>query len=122
MSRIVDYDDCSLDCAIFKQLDSRWGPHTIDRFASHYNAQLPRFNSCFWNPGTEGVDAFTCDWSKHVNWLCPPVYLIPHVIRHASKCCAKGTLVVPEWPSAPFWPIIFPTNGNPASFIMDSVV
>ena len=44
------------------------------------------------------------------------------MIRHTSKCRAKGTLVVPEWPSAPFWPIIFPTDGNPASFIMDSVV
>ena len=61
VSRIVNYDDWSLDYTIFKQLDNRWGPHTIDRFASHYNAQLPRFNSRFWNPGTEAVDAFTCD-------------------------------------------------------------
>ena len=30
--------------------------------------------------------------------------------------------MVPEWPSAPFWPIIFPAVGSPASFIMDSVV
>ena len=122
LSRIVDHDDWSLDGAIFQQLDHRWGPHTIDRFATHYNTQLPRFNSRFWNPGTEGVDAFTCDWSKDMNWLCPPVFLIPRVLRHASKCHARGTLVVPEWPSAPFWPIIFPTAGTPASFITDSVV
>jgi len=32
---------------------------TIDRFASYYNTQLPRFNSRFWNPSSEGVDAFT---------------------------------------------------------------
>ena len=25
-----------------------WGPHTIDRFLSYYNAQLPRFNSVTW--------------------------------------------------------------------------
>ena len=122
LSRIMDYDDWSLDGAIFQQLDHRWGPHTIDRFASHYNTQLPRFNSRCWNPGTEGVDAFTCDWSKDINWLCPPVFLIPRVIRHASKCHAKGTLVVLEWPSAPFWPIIFPTAGIPALFVTDSVV
>ena len=122
VSRIVDYDDWSLDYTIFKQLDNRWGPHTIDRFASHYNTQLPRFNSRFWNPGTEAVDAFTCDWSKDVNWLCPPVYLVPRVIHHASKCHAKGTLVVPEWPSAPFWPIVFPATSNPAPFIKDLVV
>ena len=72
----MDYDDWSLDGAIFQQLDHKWGPHTIDRFASHYNTQLPHFNSRFWNPGTEGVDVFTCDWSKDINWLCPPVFLI----------------------------------------------
>ena len=43
--------------------------------------------------------------------LCPPVYLIPRVIGHARKCRAVGMLVVPEWPSAPFWPILYP-NGK----------
>ena len=38
MSRIVDYDDWSLDHTIFKQLDNSWVLHTINRFASHYNA------------------------------------------------------------------------------------
>lgn len=41
---------------------------------------------------------------------------------HASKCHAKGTLVVQEWPSVPFWPIIFPTAGTPALFVTDSIV
>ena len=78
LSRIMDYDDWSLDGAIFQQLDRKcWKiAPSIDRFASHYNTQLPHFNSKFWNPGTEGVDAFTCDWSKDINWLCPPVFLI----------------------------------------------
>jgi len=30
---------------------------TVDRFASYYNAQLPRFNSHLCNPGSEAVDA-----------------------------------------------------------------
>ena len=45
LSRFVDKDDWSLNGEIFAQLDSRWGPHSVDRFASHYNAQLSRFNS-----------------------------------------------------------------------------
>jgi len=44
LSRFVDQDDWSLNCEIFAQLDSRWGPLSVDRFASHYNAQLRRFN------------------------------------------------------------------------------
>ena len=96
ISRIVDYDDWSIDPAIFQQLDARWGHHTVDRFASYYNTQLPRFNSRFWNPGSEGVDAFTCDWRDENNWMCPPVCLIPRTIRHASKCSASATLLVPQ--------------------------
>jgi len=28
-----------------------------------------------------------------------------------------GTLVVPYWPSAPFWPMIYPGSVEPAAFI-----
>ena len=35
LSRFVNKDDWSLNCEIFAQLDSRWGPHSVDRFASH---------------------------------------------------------------------------------------
>ena len=59
LSRIIDYDDWSLDHKLFKFLDNKWGPHTVDRFACFYNAQLSRYNSRFWNPGSEAVDAFT---------------------------------------------------------------
>ena len=87
-----------------------WGPHTIDQFASYFNTQLPRFNSRFWNPGSEAVDAFTCDWQGENNWWCPPVYLVPRVLRHAQATKATGTLLVPNWPSATFWPMLFTTN------------
>ena len=112
ISRIIDYDDWSLHPALFKGLDQKWGPHTIDRFASYFNTQLPRFNSRFWNPGSEGVDAFTCDWRGENNWWCPPVYLVPRVLRHAQITGACGTLLVPKWPSAPFWPMLFNNEGR----------
>ena len=35
-----------------------WGAHSIDRFANYLNAGLPRFNSRFWNPGSEGIHSF----------------------------------------------------------------
>ena len=74
----------------------------MDRFANAVNAQLPRFNSRCWVVGTEAVDAFTVNWQGDNNWLCPPVYLIPRVLRHAQKCACVGTLVVPFWKSAVF--------------------
>ena len=118
-SRIVDYDDWMLNPAVFAWLDSLWGPHTIDRFASPRNTQVERFNSRFWTPGSEAVDAFTCNWGEDNNWWCPPVYLVPRVIRHAQNTNANGTLVVPQWPSSPFWPLLFPDGVTPAKFVKE---
>ena len=119
LSRMLDRDDWSIHPAVFQQLDCLWGPHTIDRFANYVNTQLPRFISRFWNPGSEAVDAFTCDWSGENNWLCPPPYLIPRVIRHTLKTGASATLVMPKWPSAPFWPMLFPDGCTRAPFITE---
>ena len=117
ISRIVDYDDWMLNPVVFRELDSRWGPHTIDRFANWYNNQLPRFNARYWCPGAEAIDAFTCDWSCENNWWCPPLYLVPRLLRHAQLTKALGTLIIPQWVSAPFWPLLFPDGSHPAKFV-----
>ncbi len=119
MSGPTDYDDWLLIPAVFAQLDAVWGPHTVDRFASFHNYQLPRFNSRCWNPGSEAVDAFTVNWAGENNWWCPPICLIPRVVRHAQVCTANGTLVVPCWPSTPFWPLLCPAEGQFADFVID---
>ena len=72
ISRLVDQDDWMLNPDIFRSLDYLWGPHTVDRFASGHNAQLQRFNSLFWNPGSEAVDAFTVDWGGEITGDAPP--------------------------------------------------
>ena len=112
LSRIVDYDDWQLNPDIFADLDVAWGPHSVDRFASFHNYQVPRYNSRCWNPGSEAVDAFTVDWAGENNWLCPPIGLIPRVIRHAQGCQANVSMVVPMWPSAPFWPLLCPYGSD----------
>ena len=68
LSHIQDSDDWSIHTAVFQQLELLWGPHIVDRFANYVNTQLSRFNSRFWNPGSEAVDAFTCDWAGENNW------------------------------------------------------
>ena len=91
ISRIVDLDDWQLSPKLFQILDSKWGPHSLDRFASPYNTQLARFNSRSWSPGAEAIDAFTLDWSQENNWLCPPfVCLITKVISDLRACSAQG--------------------------------
>ena len=80
VSKLTDYDDWVVSERIFLYLDLEWGPHTIDRFANIDNKKLGRFNSRFWAPGSEAVDAFSQDWAGENNWLVPPIYLIPSVI------------------------------------------
>ena len=52
-----------------------------------------------------------------INWWCPPPFLIPCLLRHAQATSAAGTLVVPQWCSAPYWPLLFPDGVHPAGFI-----
>ena len=51
--------------------------------------------------------------------VCPPVCLILRVLLHMHNCKASGSLIVPLWHSAPFWPMICPDAGRFANFIVD---
>ena len=106
LSKIVDYDDWELVPEFFRQLDELWGPFTVDCFATCYNRKVPKYFSRFWNPGTAGVDAFFQDWQHENCLVVPPVVLLSKVLIFMFRCNARGTLVVPYWPSAPFWPLL----------------
>lgn len=121
LSRFVDYDDWGVTMDFFQKMERLWGPHTFDRFANHKNWKVAKFNSKFWVPGTKGVDAFSVDWSQENNWLVPPVPLISQVVMHVIACKAKGTLIVPKWPSSTFWPMVFDQNMRTKWFIKHCV-
>ena len=101
----------------FAYLDSQFGPHTVDCFASGHNSQLQRFHSRYWDPGLEAVDTFTVSWRNETCWWVPPLHLVCRTICHARECEAVGTLVVPLWRSAPFWPLLCPYGRHLAPFI-----
>jgi hypothetical protein len=117
LSRLIDPDDWYLNPRLFTLLTQCWGPFDVDRMSDHNNAQLRRFNSRFWCPGTEAVDCFTQNWSNCNNWACPPPTLILAVLKHMEIWNAKGVVIVPEWNSAPFWPNICPYPLQFVSFV-----
>jgi hypothetical protein len=41
-----------------------------------------------------------------VNWVHPPYRMISQVILHMQKCQAGGTVVVPWWEKAAWWPLV----------------
>jgi hypothetical protein len=118
-SKLIDYDDYGVSDEFFNLLDSFFGPHDLDRFANDYNNKLPRFNSLFWTPSSENVDAFTQNWAGENNWLVPPVFLIPKTINHLIFCKARGTLVAPYWPSSAFFPMLFGPNSISSQYIKE---
>ena len=121
-SKLTDTDDWTIDEGCFDHINARFGPFTVDRFSSDTNNKVPVFNSRFFVPGTSGVNAFTMDWRRHNNWLCPPVSMITAAIRHLKLCRARGTLLVPAWPSSYFWPVIYPNGTSMADFVKDFLV
>ena len=121
LSREVDYDDWETTSNFFEHINSMWGPFTIDRFANEKNAKTSRFNSKFHCPVTEGVNAFHYSWAGENNYLVPPVYLVPRVLRHMKYYKAKGVLVVPYWKSAIFYPMIITPTGEFQNFIKGSL-
>jgi hypothetical protein len=57
LSRETYRDDSQFNPHIFTYLNSMWGPHSIDRFATHGNSQLPRYNSRSRDRTSEAVDS-----------------------------------------------------------------
>ena len=96
---LLDTDNWQVSNQFFQLLNERWGPLTIDCFASSYNNKLPRFYSLFISPDCEGVDAFCFNWEGEPCFLVPPVGLAGRVLKHLDLCKARGVLVVPCWPS-----------------------
>ena len=117
LSKVIDHDDWQTTPSLFKYIDHKWGPHTIDRFASSSNSKIRRFNSKYLCPNTEQVNAFTTHRGAENNFLVPPVTYIPRVLSYMKFCQARGTLLAPYWPSAAFYPIFFPDGSTPALFV-----
>lgn len=104
-SRLLDGDDYMLNKAIFRRLEARYGPHDIDLFATNNNAQLSRFFSRFYCPGSEGVDALAHDW-RGLNCYGNPPYdpdLLLAVVQKLRTEQVAATLVVPYWTAQAWW-------------------
>jgi hypothetical protein len=121
-SHLNEYNhyDFSLKPEIFHWLDTMYGPHTIDRFASDDSTQLLHYNTKFYSKKASGLDAFMFNWGyDHNNYAFPPPALVGTALQYARDCQAKLTLVFLEWYSRPYMNILLPSTGNP--FLIDKV-
>lgn len=103
LSRESDSTDWALCAEAYAYLERRFGPHTLDLFATHLNAKCGRFYSRRWTPGCTGTDALHHEWVGENFYANPPFNLMPAVVAKAISDGTKLTLFAPRWEAQPWY-------------------
>lgn len=88
----------------FRKITRLLGNPEIDIFASYSNAKCKRFISWKPDPESEAVDAFTLNWTNLNFYAFPPFSMILKVLKKLVLDKAEGIVVVPFWPTQPWFP------------------
>lgn len=75
----------------------------IDLFASRNNCQREKFVSWKPEPESYAIDAFSISWTNIKLYCFPPFRVIPAVLQKMVVENAKGILVMPNWPTQPYY-------------------
>jgi hypothetical protein len=110
LSRMQAAGDYSLKSEYFqKALQQLHVSPTVDLFSSNHNHKLPRFASLEANRCGAAVlaDAFTFLWTHETPYAFPPIPIIPQVLQKMrNDRVPLALMVVPEWPSRPWWNLL----------------
>lgn len=85
----------------------------IDLFASRINKQFDQYVSYRPDPFASYIDAFTISWADIKFYCFPPFSCILRVIRKIIRDQARGVLVVPQWPTQTWYPMLLPILEQP---------
>lgn len=81
------------------------GEPTIDLFASRLNKKCKLYVSWHRDPDAYTVNAFTISWSNYFFYAFPPFSVILKALRKIAQDKATGIVVVPAWPTQPWYPM-----------------
>lgn len=88
----------------FEMIRAHFGQPTMDWFASPSTALVRRFATRFPDTRAAVIDAFRADWSSEILGIAvPPFNVIDRVVAKAIEEQAAMIVVVPRWPTRPFW-------------------
>ena len=104
-SRVRDKSEWKLSDVWAARLVHYFGPAQVDRFADSVLTLLPRFDASYPCRGAEAVDTFTRSWAFTHSWINPPYHEIGRILHKLwQEPEASATLLLPVWPSQPWWP------------------
>lgn len=79
---------------------------TMDWFATKTTTKCNRFASRHWCDKATLINAFAHHWDAETGYWAPPINLISQVLAKILDDGAHGILVVPHWPTAPWFPTV----------------
>lgn len=113
-SRVLSPNDCMLAAPAWRQVETRWGPHTFDLMALDSNTQrgadgqpLPHFTP--WpSPNSSGMNVFAQRiGSEHNVYVFPPLALVGPLLRFLAPFSPNMTIIVPDiLPRRFWWPVV----------------
>lgn len=105
-SRVLSVDtEWELSNTAFTTIIRHLGQPDLDLFASVANSKCKNYFSWLRDPEALAVDAFTVCWTSLNFYAFPPFTLILRVLKKIITDQAEGILVVPDWPSQPWYPV-----------------
>ena len=78
----------------------------IDLFASRLNKQFDCYCTYKPDPDAMYIDAFSISWNTLRLYCFPPFSCILQTIQKIKRDHAQGILVVPDWPTQPWYPLL----------------
>jgi hypothetical protein len=114
--------DWRLPIQLFRMVERRWGPHTIDLFSSRSSRQLKRFYSWLPEKDAEGLDAFSHSWKDENGYANPPFNMISRVLKQAIQEELELTIICPVWPSQVWFPLLMMLVIDSAALPQDAML
>jgi hypothetical protein len=119
-SRLTDRDAWSLRPHVQRMLSKRalamlhCPAFSLDAFACHQTTICPRYASRLFDPAALAFDGLALDWHKEqAVWINPPWALLPDIIGKLACEKPAAVLIVPHWPTQPWWPSLLALGGTP---------
>lgn len=101
-----DSKEWKLDVELFLELTLHFDTPEVGMFASRLNYQIKPYVSWHPDPQAWAIDAFTIDWSNLFFYAFPPFSVIPQVLQKLEMAQAQAILIVPNWPTQPWYPTL----------------
>lgn len=89
----------------FEKVKCYFGVPKIDLFASRCNSKCDLFVTWKNEPDAWAIDAFTISWKDLDFYAFPPFSMILKMIQKIITDEARGIVIVPYWPTQPWFPL-----------------